>query len=97
MDECRRKHSENMMIKTESVHSNFHSDVVSKEEKLILINYGMHMSVWKICTCSQACMSQKTVRGELFNNFRWSGMKFIDHHGPETHDGNSRCPMMGFT
>ena len=41
-------------------------------------------------------MSQITVRGELFRDFRWSGMKLIDDHGPEGYDRNSRNPMMGF-
>ena len=62
----------------------------------MLINCWMRMSVWKDYTFSQTCMSQATARGELFRDFRCSDVKLVDDHGPETHDSNSRCPMMGF-
>ena len=61
-----------------------------------MIKCGTHTSVWKDCTCSQTSMCQTTVRGELFRDFMWSDVKHIYTHGPETHDGNSTYPMMGF-
>ena len=93
-EEHRHKCSEKRMIKTESIHSNLHGGILSKEDTLILINCGTCVSVWKDHICSQTCMSQITVRGKLFRDFRCSDMKIIDTHGPETHYGNSRSPVI---
>ena len=53
------------------------------------------MTVWKDYNCSQTSTCQTTVRGKLFSDIRWSDMKCVGDHGPEMHEGNSRCPMMG--
>ena len=68
--EHQRTHVGNRLNKPESAHSNLHSDVMSKEEKIMLINCGTQMSVWKDYNCSETSMTQTTVRGELFRDLR---------------------------
>lgn len=85
-----------MLIKPEYSHSNLHSDVLSKEEKIILVNCGTQMPVWKDYNFHQTCMLQTTVRGELFRDFRWCDMMHIETHGPKQHNNDARYPMMGF-
>ena len=52
IEEHRREYSRMRFNKSESSYVNFHSNVLSKEEKIVLINCNLHMPVWKDCVCS---------------------------------------------
>ena len=74
VSECMLEHRSNYINnrknKAESAHSNLHSNVLSKEDKILLTNCGTQMTVWKDYNCSQTSMCQTTVRGELFRDVR---------------------------
>ena len=94
--EHRRNHINNRKSKAESTCSNSHSNVPSKEEKILLISCSTQVTVWKHHNCSQASACRTAVRGELLRDSRWSGVKRVGNHGPEARVGNSRHPIMGF-
>ena len=101
MEECirdyQRENSKNLLHKPESSHYNLHSDMLSKEEKTMLVNCGTKMTVWKDHNCLLTSMPQTNVRGELFRDLRWSYMTCVDTHVPEKHASDSLHHMMGFT